>query len=91
MKWTARDWMMFLLVFAAAYCLCAYFTGFMILKQATNDTNKELRLAMVVLMSNMINSAVNLYQSRTNVPPSQRSTDEESEDPKRHQSTQNRE
>ncbi len=61
MKWSSEEWIRFVFTCTVCYCLCMYFTGMFVLKQATNDLNKDLRMALVTLLTVV---ASNIVQNR---------------------------
>ncbi len=61
-NWTSEEWIRFVFTCCVCYCLSMYFTGMFILKQATNDANKELRMALVTLLTVV---ASNIVQNRS--------------------------
>jgi hypothetical protein len=61
-NWQPEDWIKFIGICIVGYCLSVYFTGMFILKQATTDQNRDLRMALVILLTTIVNNILNKRQ-----------------------------
>lgn len=61
-NWQPEDWVRFILAIAVSYFICTYITGMFLRNQPTNDQNKELRLAIVILLTTIVNSLLNKHK-----------------------------
>ncbi len=58
-NWQPEDWIRIILAFAVAYFICTYVTGMFALQQPTNEQNKDLRMAIVILITTIVNNLFN--------------------------------
>jgi len=53
MKWTAYEWMLFMVIFTVCTVIIMTVAGMVILKMPTNADNKELRSNLVAMLNTM--------------------------------------
>lgn len=58
-NWTPEDWVRLILAFGVAYFVCTYITGMFVLNTATNESNRDLRMAVVILITTIVNNLFN--------------------------------
>jgi hypothetical protein len=58
-NWKPDDLMKLILSVSVAYFICTYVTGMFVQNQPTNADNKDLRLAIVILMTTIVNGIIN--------------------------------
>lgn len=66
MKRTNTDILMFIMLGIVGICLCTYFIGMMLNNQPTNENNKELRLAIIAILSQMTAAVTTIIALRSN-------------------------
>ena len=60
MKWQPNeDWIKFTGLIIVGAFLSGYLVGMFVLKQPTNENNKDLRMAMVILLTTIVNNVFN--------------------------------
>ncbi len=58
-NWTPEDWLKYTGLCIVGAFLIGYLVGIFVLNQPTNDTNKDLRMAMVILLTTIVNNVFN--------------------------------
>ncbi len=59
MKWTPEDWLKYTGLIIVGAFLLGYLVGMFVLNQPTNENNKDLRMAMVILLTTIVNQVFN--------------------------------
>ena len=59
MKWTSDEWLKFTGLIIVGAFLLGYLVGMFVLQQPTNENNKDLRMAMVILLTTIVNQVFN--------------------------------
>lgn len=62
-NWNPEQWVRILLAFAVTYFICTYITGMFVLNPPTTDSNRDLRMAVVILITTIVN---NLFNNKRN-------------------------
>ncbi len=58
-NWTPEDWLKYTGLIIVGAFLLGYLVGMFVLNQPTNENNKDLRMAMVILLTTIVNQVFN--------------------------------